>query len=117
MLFPTIVIIIVVIVMVVFSFLQGDDVYIEGFGISIYIFLDIVPLLILAFIVAGMVQVLIPTHIISRWIGSGSGIKGIMIAAAMGAIRPGGPFTSLPIAAVFLRSGAGIGTMVVFVTV
>jgi uncharacterized membrane protein YraQ (UPF0718 family) len=100
--------------MVVFSFLQGDDVYIEGFGISTDIFLDVVPLLILAFIVAGMVQVLIPAHIVSRWIGSGSGNKGIMIASAMGANMPGGPFTSLPIAAVFLRSGASIGMMVAF---
>jgi len=33
-----------------------------------------------------------------------------------GGLAPGGPYISLPIAAGFLSSGAGIGTMVAFLT-
>ena len=78
--------------------------------------LQIVPLLIFAFIVAGMMQVLIPTEIISTWIGAESGFRGLLIGSALGGLTPGGPYVSLPIAAGLLRTGASIGTMVAFLT-
>jgi uncharacterized membrane protein YraQ (UPF0718 family) len=78
--------------------------------------LQITPLLILAFIIAGMVPQLVSTEMISKWIGSESGLKGILIGTGIGAIMPGGPFVSLPIAAGLLRAGASIGTMVAFLT-
>ncbi len=78
--------------------------------------LQIVPLLIFAFIVAGMAQVLIPTEIISTWIGAESGFRGLLIGSALGSLTPGGPYVSLPIAAGLLRTGASIGTMVAFLT-
>ena len=78
--------------------------------------LEIMPLLIFAFIVAGMVQVLIPHEVIAKWVGHESGIRGILIGSVAGGLCPGGPFVSLPIAAGLLQSGAGIGTMVAFMT-
>jgi uncharacterized membrane protein YraQ (UPF0718 family) len=113
---PTVIIAVIAVVMVTLGFIQGNNAHIDGLGISVDIFIDVIPLLILAFIVAGMVQVLIPPKLISRLVGTKSGFKGIIIAASVGAIMPGGPFTSLPVAAAFLRSGASIGTMVTFLT-
>jgi uncharacterized membrane protein YraQ (UPF0718 family) len=78
--------------------------------------LQITPLLILAFIIAGMVQVLVPHEIISRWVGMESGFRGILIGSAIGGILPGGPFVSMPIVAGLLRTGASIGTMVALLT-
>jgi uncharacterized membrane protein YraQ (UPF0718 family) len=34
----------------------------------------------------------------------------------MGGLTPGGPFVTMPIAAGLLRTGAGIGTMIAFIT-
>jgi uncharacterized membrane protein YraQ (UPF0718 family) len=73
-------------------------------------------LLVFALIVAGMVQVLLPQELISKWIGAESGIRGILIGTVAGALAPGGPYVSLPVAAGLLRSGAGVGTMVAFLT-
>ena len=39
-----------------------------------------------------------------------------MIGTGIGALTPGGPFVSMPIAAGFLRAGASIGTMVALMT-
>jgi len=72
--------------------------------------------LIFAFIVAGMVQVLVPHELISKWVGVESGMRGIFIGSVAGGLTPGGPFVSLPIVAGLLRSGAGVGTMVAFLT-
>ena len=74
------------------------------------------PMLIFAFIIAGMVHVLIPKETISQFIGEESGIKGILIGALAGGLTPGGPYVSFPIAAGLMRSGAGIGTLVAFIT-
>ena len=77
---------------------------------------QILPLLIFAFIVAGMVQVLVPREILSEWVGAESGMRGILIGTVTGALAPGGPYVSLPVAAGLLQAGAGVGTMVAFLT-
>jgi len=77
---------------------------------------QILPLLVFALIVAGMVQVLLPQELLSKWVGAESGMRGILIGTVAGALAPGGPYVSFPVAAGLLRSGASVGTMVAFVT-
>jgi uncharacterized membrane protein YraQ (UPF0718 family) len=72
--------------------------------------------MVFSFIIAGMIQVLIPPEIISKWVGAESGFRGILIGTAIGSLTPSGPFVSMPIAAGFLRAGASIGTVVAFLT-
>ena len=78
--------------------------------------IQIIPLLIFAMILAGVIPRLIPQEMISSWVGAESGWRGILIGSAVGAIMPGGPYVSLPLAAGLLRAGAGIGTMVALLT-
>ena len=114
MLIPTIILGVLAIILVYLAYQKG--VHVQGFKASWTMLIQIVPLLVFAFIVAGMVQFLIPREIISNWVGAESGFRGIMIGTAMGAIAPGGPFVSLPLAAGLLRTGASIGTMVAFLS-
>jgi uncharacterized membrane protein YraQ (UPF0718 family) len=79
-------------------------------------FLTTLPLLVIAFAVAGLVQVLVPREFIVKWLGAGAGFKGIMIATLAGAVTPGGPYVSFPIVASLYKSGASVGTVVAFVT-
>ncbi|RME68897.1 MAG: permease, partial [Nitrospirae bacterium] len=72
--------------------------------------------LVFAFVVAAMVQVLIPREIISRWIGPESGFKGIIIGTLAGGLTPGGPYVSLPLVVGFLKAGASVGTTVAYLT-
>jgi len=116
MLIPTIIMGVVAIVLAFIAYGKGGGEHILGLKLAGDMLLQITPLLIFAFIVAGMAQVLIPTEIISRWIGAESGLRGILIGTAAGSLVPGGPYVSLPVAAGLLRTGAGIGTMVAFLT-
>lgn len=116
MLIPTIIMGVIAIVLIFIGYQKGGGEHILGLESAGNMLLQIVPLLIFAFIIAGMIQVLIPTEIISRWIGAESGFRGILIGTALGGLMPGGPYVSLPIAAGLLRTGASIGTMVAFVT-
>ncbi len=114
MLIPTIILGILAVILVFLSYQKG--VHIQGLKASGNMLLQIIPLLVFAFLIAGMIQFLIPREIISRWVGAESGFRGILIGTAMGSIAPGGPFVSMPLAAGMLRMGANIGTMVAFLT-
>ena len=114
MLIPTIVMGVLAVILVFLSYQKG--VHIQGLKASGNMLLQIIPLLVFAFLIAGMVQFLLPREIISRWVGAESGFRGLLIGTAMGSIAPGGPFVSMPIAAGLLRMGANIGTMVAFLT-
>jgi uncharacterized membrane protein YraQ (UPF0718 family) len=116
MLIPTIVMAVLAIILFYIGYSKGGGQHITGLNIALKLTLQILPLLIFAFIIAGMIQTLLPRELISKWIGEESGLRGILIGTLAGGITPGGPFVSLPVAAGFLRAGAGVGTMVAFVT-
>ena len=63
-----------------------------------------------------MAQVLLSDELIARWIGAKAGMRGILLGTFAGALAPGGPFVSLPIVAGLMRAGAGVGTMVAFLS-
>lgn len=98
------------------GYLKREGQHIEGLRLAWHMFLEILPIIFFAFIIAGMLQVLLPKELLSRWIGKGSGLRGIFIGTVAGGFCLGGPYVSLPIAAGLLRSGASIGTMVAFLT-
>jgi uncharacterized membrane protein YraQ (UPF0718 family) len=116
MLFPTLIMGLIAVLLIVIGASRGQNEHVEGLSKGFHMTITILPMLIFAFIAAGMIQVLVPHEILTRWIGKESGIKGIFIGTVVGALTPGGPYVSLPIAAGLLRSGAGVGVMVAFLT-
>ena len=116
MLIPTIIMGVIALVLLFVGYQKGGGEHILGLKSAGNILLQIAPLLIFAFIMAGMIQVLIPQELISRWVGAESGLRGLLIGTVVGGFTPGGPYVSLPIAAGLLRAGASIGTMVAFMT-
>jgi len=116
MFIPTLVMGVLALVFVVIGYLAGEGKHLVGLKSAARMTLEILPLLLFAFIIAGMVQVLVPKELISRWVGSESGLKGILIGTLAGGFTPGGPYVSLPVVAGLLKAGAGIGTMVAFLT-
>jgi uncharacterized membrane protein YraQ (UPF0718 family) len=94
---------------------QGVGAVWSGLLIGGKILWSVVPLLIAAFLVAGLTQVLVTEEFVRSWLGSASGWKGIALACLAGALIPGGPYVYYPIAAVLLHNGAGLGALVSFV--
>ena len=116
MLIPTIIMGVIAIALLYIGYQRGGGEHVVGLKSAGKLLLEITPLLIFAFIVAGMIRILIPQEIISRWVGAESGFRGLLIGSAIGGLMPGGPFVSMPIAAGLLRTGASIGTMVALIT-
>ena len=116
MLIPTLIMGILATVLLFLGYNKGQNQHIIGMKSALNMTIEILPLLIFAFIVVGMVQVLLPRELLSKWVGVESGMRGIIVGTIAGGLSPGGPYVSLPIVAGLLRSGAGIGTMVAFLT-
>ena len=116
MLIPIIIMGILAIVLLYVGYQRGEGEHIVGLQNAYNMTLQILPLLIFAFIVAGMVQVMIPKELLAKWVGTESGMRGIFVGAIAGGLAPGGPYVSLPIVAGLLKSGASVGTMVAFLT-
>ena len=116
MLVPTIIMGVLAVVLLYIGYSKGEGQHLVGLNATRKMLIEILPLLVFAFVIAGMVQVLLPRDLIARWIGVESGLRGIIIGTVAGGLTPGGPYVSMPIVAGFLRSGAGIGTMVAFIT-
>jgi uncharacterized membrane protein YraQ (UPF0718 family) len=78
--------------------------------------LQIIPILIFAFVIVGLIPAIVPKEAIAKWVGEGSGMKGILIGSAAGGLIPGPPYAVFPIVAGLYKQGAGIGAMVAFLT-
>lgn len=98
------------------GYARGHGQHVTGLSTALYTTLEILPLLVFAFIVAGMVQALVPGELVSAWVGDEAGLRGIIIGSVAGSIVPGGPYVSLPVAAGLMKSGASVGTLVAFLT-
>ena len=116
MLIPTIIMAVLAVVLTFLAYQKGGGEHILGLKAAGNLLVQIVPLLIFAFIVAGMIPLLVPREMISQWVGAESGFRGVLIGTAVGAFLPGGPFVTLPMAIGLLRIGASVGTMVALLT-
>jgi uncharacterized membrane protein YraQ (UPF0718 family) len=94
----------------------GPDLALAGLVQGTRILLSVVPLLVAAFLIAGLIQTLVTQEAVTHWLGAGSGWRGIALACIGGALIPGGPYVYYPIAAALLHAGAGLGVLVAFVT-
>jgi len=116
MLIPTIFMGSLAVILLLIGYSKGQGQHITGIRSALNMTIEIFPLLVFAFTVAGMIQTLVSPELLSRWVGMESGFRGILIGTVAGGFCPGGPYVSLPIAAGVFRSGASIGTMVAFLT-
>lgn len=110
----TIVMFVLAVVLGVLAYKKG--VHMRGLQAGGKMLLELVPLLAVAFIVAGFVRVLAPQEVVTKWVGTEGGLRGILIGSAAGSITPGGPYVTLPIAASFYKSGTSVAIMVAFLT-
>ncbi len=104
------------VVLMFIAYQRGDGSLEQGFRTSWQALVNLLPLLLAIFVVIGFSEVLLPQQLIASWLGSQSGMKGILIASGVGALTPGGPFVSFPLVGALYRAGAGIGPVVAFVT-
>jgi uncharacterized membrane protein YraQ (UPF0718 family) len=95
---------------------DGQARFLEIFFSDVELFIDILPKVLAACLIASFVAVLMPREVVLHWVGAESGFLGIVIATLAGIICPGGPITIFPIASAFISIGADTGAAIAFIT-
>ncbi|HEU4685918.1 MAG TPA: permease [Nitrospira sp.] len=72
--------------------------------------------LVLGFVLAGLIDVLVPQALLMKWLGEQHLAYGILAGWAIGLLLPGGPSLLFPLAANLLRQGAAPGPLIALVT-
>lgn len=110
------VLLIVAAVLVVVAQVQGGFPLVAvGLGNAVETLRGAAPLIICAFAVTGLMQVLIKPDTVRRWLGQEAGLRGVFAGAAAGALTPGGPYVYYPLALAIYRAGAGTGTIFAYI--
>ncbi|MBW1974940.1 MAG: permease [Deltaproteobacteria bacterium] len=76
----------------------------------------VIPLIVVALFLAALVERIMPRNLIIKYVGSGSGWKGLFIGSLLGIITPGGPFVQFPIVMSLFKAGADIGPLVAYLS-
>ena len=116
MLVPTVVMLVLATALLIFVHYRQPEQLVPSLKNGGILLLQILPILIAAFVVVGLIPVIIPKDAISRWVGEGAGMRGILIGSAAGGLMTGPPYAVFPIISGIYKQGAGIGAMVAFLT-
>jgi uncharacterized membrane protein YraQ (UPF0718 family) len=88
----------------------------QGIKESGKLLVQVGPVLLPAFVLAGMASVLVPSQTVMHWLGHEAGLRGLLVGTVAGALTPGGPFIAFPFLAVLLKGGASIGSVSAYLT-
>ena len=76
----------------------------------------LMPKILCGVFVASALPVLLPREKVAGWVGPDSGTRGLFYAAIAGAVIPGGPMMTFPLAAGLLAAGADLAAALTCVT-
>ena len=79
-------------------------------------FVIMAPRMFFALFMAGFAAELLPGELVSSWLGSSSGFRGIMIASVAGMAVPAGGVVAFPLALAMFKIGVGIPQLTAFLT-
>lgn len=82
---------------------------------DVSLFGEIMPRVFAGCLLGGLLAAVLPHDKVSKSLGPESGLKGLLIGTAFGAILPGGPFTAYPVASALLAVGADFGATIAMV--
>ena len=88
----------------------------EGLRGGTRLFFEILPNLILGFLLAGLAQEVLPRDWVVKYAGEDSGLRGYLLATGLGACTPGGPFLQFPLVAGLWKAGAGVGQITSYIS-
>lgn len=114
---PTLVILVSLVVLTaLLGFVRDSTLPLRGLMASVKLLRGVWLELLLGFVLAGLLEVLIPQPVLSRWLGAEQLGQGIVVGWAAGLVMPGGPYLFFPVAANLFRSGAAPGPLIALLT-
>lgn len=92
----------------------SKGVFVDGMQRAGRTFAAMMPVLVVAFLLAGLAEALLPAAFVERWLSDAAGPRGYLVAWVAGAITPAGGLIGMPLAAGLLKAGASVGVLVTY---
>lgn len=103
--------VLVVCILTVFNIELG----LKAFSVVAYSFKEMALVIPPVFILLGLLDVWVPREIMMRYMGDGSGIKGVILSILLGSAAAGPLYGAFPIAAVFMKKGVKFTNILIFI--
>ena len=103
-------------VLILVSFKRSDGSTEKGLRMGVGYLAVMAPRVFCAVFMASFVAELLPGDLISSWLGSESGITGILIASVIGIMVPAGGVVAFPLALAMIKVGVGLPQLTAFLT-
>ncbi len=95
---------------------QSQETFNLGWRNSVQQLLRFLPILVIAMLIAGFAETLLPKNVVERWLSDSSGWRGIGLAWLAGILTPGGSIIGLPLIAALYKAGVGISVLMTYAT-
>ena len=114
MLGPIIIFVLLAAVMMMVNRRQNK--HVEGAKSGFKQLINVLPLILIAFVLAGMIEAIIPEEFVRQWLAREAGLNGVVLGTVGGMLLAMGPYAAYPIIASIYSAGAGLGTTIALVT-
>ncbi len=95
---------------------EGPEGVNEALAVAVDLARLVLPVLIPALLLAGLVQAGVARDRITRLLGAESGLRGLLVATLAGMATPGGPMAAFPLVLALSAGGADRGALVAYIT-
>ena len=91
------------------------DLGIKAFGITGISLKEMILVIPPVFVLLGLLDIWVPRETMIKYMGEGSGLKGIILAFFIGSAAAGPLYGAFPIAAVFMKKGVKFSNIMIFI--
>lgn len=95
--------------------LINRSVGIKAIGVARYSFKEMALVIPPVFILLGLLDVWVPRETMVKYMGEGSGIKGVILSIILGSAAAGPLYGAFPVAAVFMKKGVKFSNILIFI--
>ena len=99
-----------------YAWVQGPEVFSPALKNSGSQLLRFAPIMVIAVLLSGFAEAVIPKQFIETWLSDASGWRGIFIAWIAGIVTPVAGVFGMPLAASLYKAGAGLAVIMTFLT-
>jgi len=95
--------------------LINSKIGLKALSISAYSFKEMLLVIPPVFVLLGLLDVWVPRQTMVKFMGEGSGLKGIVLSIVLGSAAAGPLYGAFPIAAVFMKKGVKFSNILIFI--
>lgn len=95
--------------------LVNKSIGIKAMGIAGFSFKEMFLVIPPVFILLGLLDVWVPREIMIRFMGEGSGLKGVILSFILGSAAAGPLYGAFPVASVFMKKGVKFSNILIFI--